>query len=71
MNDKQIQPLNNNSQYCGWICLMFLDYMNKHYEKKLNNSMTIFYNFIKLFNYKKINDNKKIIFNYFNDIINK
>ena len=71
MNDKQIQPLNNNSQYCGWICLMFLDYMNKNYDKKLNNSMIIYYKFINLFNYKKINDNKKIIFNYFNDIINK
>ena len=67
MNDKQIQPLNNTAQYCGWICLMFLNEMNKNKNK--NNDYINFLYFLKLFNYKNKNLNKKIIYKYFLDIL--
>ena len=66
MNDKQIQPLNKNAQYCGWVCLMFLNEMNKNNKNKNNIK---FFNFLKLFNYNNKNNNKKIIYKYFLDII--
>lgn len=66
MNDKQIQPLNNKSFYCGWVCLMFLNEMNKNNNMNLYNK---YFNFLKLFNYEKMNNNKEIIYKYFLDII--
>jgi hypothetical protein len=68
MNDKQIQPLNNNSQYCGWICLMFLHYMNNKYDKNKNDDYINFINFIDIFDKNKLK-NKKIIYDYFINII--
>jgi hypothetical protein len=68
MNDKQIQPLNNNSQYCGWLCLMFLNEMNKNKNINITNYMKFLY-FLELFNYNNKNNNKKIIYKYFIDII--
>ena len=68
MNDKQIQPLNNNSQYCGWICMMFLHYMNNKYDKNKNDDYNNFIDFIKLFDKNKLK-NKKIIYDYFINII--
>lgn len=68
MNDNQIQPLNNNSQYCGWLCLMFLNEMNKNKNINITNYMKFLY-FLELFNYNNKNNNKKIIYKYFLDII--
>ena len=60
-NDIQLQPLNKSSLYCGWFCLYFLDYMNNHNE----DNIIKFYNFIKLFDNNNIQNNKKIIYDYF------
>jgi hypothetical protein len=60
-NDIQLQPLNLTSLYCGWFCLYFLDYMNNHNE----DNIIKFHNFIKLFNNNNIQNNKKIIYDYF------
>ena len=60
-NDIQLQPLNLSSLYCGWFCLYFLDYMNNHNE----DNIIKFHNFIKLFNNNNIQNNKKIIYDYF------
>ena len=60
-NDIQLQPLNLSSLYCGWFCLYFLDYMNNHNE----DNIIKFHNFIKLFDNNNIQNNKKIIYDYF------
>lgn len=60
-NDIQLQPLNLSSLYCGWFCLYFLDYMNNHTE----DNIIKFHNFIKLFDNNNIQNNKKIIYDYF------
>jgi hypothetical protein len=67
MNDKQLQPLNINDMYCGWFCLYFLKYMNDN--KKNNNDYENFKNFIDIFDIIKKKNNKKIIYEYFYNII--
>lgn len=65
-SDIQFQPINNNSNYCGWFCLLFLYYMNNNDNK---DDKIKFNNFLKLFNRNNKSLNKKIIYNYFIDIL--
>ena len=65
-SDIQFQPINKNSNYCGWFCLLFLYYMNNNGTK---NDDFKFNNFLHLFNRNNISLNKKIIFDYFIDIL--
>ena len=64
-NDIQLQPLNKNNLYCGWFCLYFLDYMNNNND----DNIIKFHKFIKLFDFNNIENNKKIIYDYFIKII--
>jgi hypothetical protein len=67
-SDLQLQPMNNNSNYCGWFVMFFLYYMNNVKYLKSIDIYKKFNIFLKFFNNNKIHLNKKIIFDFFIDI---